>query len=66
METQSNLMSRAKQLLKNRPVWMSFTQIEAKTGLPKPWIALISQGKTKNSRADRLEKLIEFLESEAK
>lgn len=64
MENQSNLVEQAKQLLKNRPLWLGYPQIEAKTGLPKQWLSCLARGLAKNPRVDRLETLIRYLETE--
>ena len=66
MESQSTLVDTARQLLKNRPAWLSYPQIVAKSGVPLYWLKSLAECKALNPRADRLEKLIAYLKTEMK
>lgn len=54
------LVAKTRELLKQRPVWMSYTRIETDTGLKSSWLNSFAT-KGHNPTADKLIKLYEYL-----
>lgn len=61
-ENRTSLADTAIQRLKNRPVWLTLSQIGKETGIPKAWLSYLQSRKSKNPQVTRLETLISYLD----
>ena len=49
--------------LNNRPVWLTFVEIEAKTGVPESWLKELAKGTIADPGVCRVQTVKAFLDS---
>lgn len=53
----------AQEILRNRPIWLTYEKIAVETGLPVGWLTMLKQGKIKQPNPIRLTTLLNYLET---
>jgi hypothetical protein len=56
-----NLVDKTRELLKNRPAWMSYTKIRTDTELTESWLTWFAANKGNDPGAGKVQRLYDYL-----